>query len=597
MRTDMKKYILMIALSAFGFSSCETLLDKTPQAQLTPDSFYRTAEDFQLITNPYYNNILDKTPYDEQSDQCVVHNPSNKIRGGTFRIVPAEGGGWTWASVRNINTTLSFLAECEDEAVVREYAAVCRFFRALEYAGKVMLFGDVPWIDKELGSTDSLLYAPRDSRELVMSHVVEDLDAAAAGLPAKYDNGHNYRATKWAALALKSRICLFEGTFRKYHQLSLDGHDWQYYLEQAAEAAERLMTESPHRLYSTGKPYEDYVRLFSAYEENAGEYIFSVDYDAGRKMFHNATAATLMITQGGRSLTRKFVNAYLMKDGARFTDRPGWETMMFAQETKDRDPRLGQTIRIPGYKRIHGKTAQGPDLLNSVTGYQLVKFVMPADNEFGDRFDQSYNDLPIIRLAEVYLNFAEAKAELGTLTQDDLDRSVNLIRARAGMPDLNLAAANADPDPYLASPKYGYSNVGGADKGVILEIRRERAVEMAGEGLRYPDLLRWKAGKSMEQPIEGLYFPGAGVYDIDGDGKADVSLYAAGESPAAAPIKWQIGKDVFLSEGGKGCLLPYHGYVISFDEARDYFNPIPINDRSLNHKLAQNPGWEDGLKF
>ena len=123
------------------------------------------------------------------------------------------------------------------------------------------------------------------------------------------------------------------------------------------------------------------------------------------------------------------------------------------------------------------------------------------------RNDYCSNDLPVFRIAEVMLNYAEARAELGELTQDDLDKTVNKIRDRVSMPHLDMAEANANPDYYLSSTEYGYPNVGGANKGVILEIRRERAVELSQEGDRWADIRRWKAGKCYDQPITGMYFP------------------------------------------------------------------------------------------
>lgn len=217
-----------------------------------------------------------------------------------------------------------------------------------------------------------------------------------------------------------------------------------------------------------------------------------------------------------------------------------------------------------------------------------------------DRNDRSTCDLPAFRYGEVLLNFAEAKAELGTLTQADLDKSVNKIRERAGMPALELAAANANPDPYMTSDEYGFSNVSGANQGVILEIRRERAVELMQEGFRWDDLVRWAAGPCIDQSIEGMYFAGAGQFDFNGDGAVDVILYNAGEAkPEVSDAQiYEIGTDLILSEGDHG-YLDYHANVrrTAFNEGRDYLYPIPLNERSLNHNLTQNPGWDDGLSF
>ena len=154
-----------------------------------------------------------------------------------------------------------------------------------------------------------------------------------------------------------------------------------------------------------------------------------------------------------------------MADGTRFTDKAGWETMEFRDECRNRDPRLAQSIRTPGYTRINSTKVEVPSLSTCMTGYQPIKFVAPAD--FGsDGYNLSYTDLPIIRTAEIYLNYAEAKAELGTLTQADIDLSIKKLRDRVGMPNLDMDHANANPDPYLSAPETGYPNVTGSNKGV-----------------------------------------------------------------------------------------------------------------------------------
>ena len=601
----MKKYIVLLASAAVALTSCEDMLNKTPESKLSQDSYFKTATDLQLFTNPLYNNLLEKTPYAVQSDQYVNATPSALVKGGTNRTVPNSGGSWTWTDLRRINTCLDNIKlQCEDADAAAQYSALCKFFRAYFYFEKVRKFGDVPWLDHEPGTDDAVIYGPRDSREVVMTHMVEDIDEAIANLPSSY-GAHNYRATKWAALALKARFCLYEGTYRKYHEISYPEHDYKYYLQLSYEAADKLMKEGPFKLYSTGNPELDYSVLFSEYEENTGEYILSINFDYGTQLCHNATAMALMNSMGRNSLTKKFVDAYLMKDGSRFTDKEGWQTMQFLDEVADRDPRLGQTVRLPGYARVteeggaykYSDTKEGVDPMVTLTGFQMAKFLMPDTNLSNDKFDKSYNDLCVFRLGEVYLNYAEAKAEAGVITQDDIDRSINLLRARVGMPGLDVAAANANPDPYLRTEQF-YPNVEGDNAGVILEIRRERAVELAQEGFRYDDLMRWKVGHLLAQPYYGIYFPGAGTYDIDGDGKNDYCLYDSASAPKTdATLSLKIGKDIFLSEGDHGYAIVHHGVTFSFDPERDYLYPIPIDDRTLNPALAQNPGWDDGLKF
>ena len=295
-------------------------------------------------------------------------------------------------------------------------------------------------------------------------------------------------------------------------------------------------------------------------------------------------------------MTRKIVDSYLMADGSRFTDKAGWETMEFKQQCSNRDPRLAQTIRTPGYTRIGATTKLAPDLANSITGYHVVKFVTGTAQ---DAYNKSFNDLPIFRSAEVYLNFAEAKAELGTLTQEDINLSVKRLRDRVGMSNLILDDANKNPDPYLSDAKTGYPNVTGANKGVILEIRRERTIELAMEGFRYYDIMRWKEGKTFEQPLLGLYIPAKGEYDIDGDGTPDVYFATKGETPSTtAKLTLVIDQYILFSDGDHGYLSPHKNNPGIWDETRDYFYPIPTDDRSLTGgALTQNPGWNDGLNF
>ncbi|WP_418585666.1 RagB/SusD family nutrient uptake outer membrane protein [Phocaeicola sp.] len=600
----MKRIIIAALALSMGLASCDNLLDLSPKSEISQDDYFKTESDLQLFSNSFYNNLLDKSPYDDQSDIYVQQTLSDEMLGGNKRTVPASDGGWTWTDLRKMNTLLEYINQCNDEKAVVKYTALTRFFRAFFYFEKVKRFGDVPWYDVELGSADEALYKPRDSRELVMTHMIEDVDYAIDNLPdEKEETSSPYRANRWAALALKAQFCLYEGTYRKYHGLSLEGHDYTYYLDLAAKAAQEIMEQGPYKLYSTGHPESDYLMLFAEEDANPDEYIFAIKFDYGLSIYHNATAHTLVPTQGRPGLTRKMVNTYLMKDGTAFTDQPGWQEMTFLEETKNRDPRLAQSIRTPGYTRIGQTEVLAPDLSLSVTGYQPIKFVQDPTASGGqvDRNDRSTCDLPVYRFAEVLLNYAEAKAELGTLTQTDLDNSINLIRRRVDMPDLNMSKANANPDRYLSDPATGYPNVTGSNKGVILEIRRERTIELNQEGFRFDDLVRWKAGACIDQDIYGMYFPGAGEYDLSGDGKPDIILYTSGTAKPSADsgvLVYEIGKDILLTGSNSGYVY-YHKNIARtpFNEERDYLYPIPINERSLNPNLTQNPGWDDGLSF
>ena len=602
----MKKYLITIAAAALAFASCD-MLDKAPQAEMSPESYFRTEQDLQLFSNTFYNNLLPKSPFSSQSDHYVKLVLSDELHGGSYRVVPSSGGGWTWGDLRKMNTLLGYINNCEDEAAVKEYTALTKFFRTYFYFEKVKRFGDVPWVDVELGSADEALYNPRDNREVVMQHMLEDINYAIENLPAPTTQ---FRVNKYTALALKAQFCLFEGTFRKYHAgqstlktLPGDAKDYTFYLQEAADAAKQIMDSGKYSLYTTGKPANDYRDMFVQENcESNKEYILSIKFDYGLGIFHNGTAYGLLPSQGRVGATRKFIDSFLMKDGSRYTDKAGWESKQFAEQIADRDPRLAQSFRTPGYTRIDGTDQLAPDFSACCTGYHTTKWVMSCKANGGDsdRVDRSTSDLPVYRLGEILLIYAEAKAELGTITQADLDASINLLRKRVGMPSMKM---DVTVDPYLTSPETGYTNpklLASSNLAVILEVRRERAVELAQEGTNYRwyDIVRWREGKCIEQPYYGIYFPGAGEYDLNGDGKLDYCLYEGDVKPnSSATSVLKIGTDIILSNGASGYVQPHKAETRSFNEGRDYYYPIPINERSLNPNLVQNDGWDDGLDF
>lgn len=593
----MKNRFIILSLSVLFaiLSGCDDLLDKQPLSQIPESAYFKNAQDLEFFTNPLYNMLSMNDRL--QSDHLVQMTLSDIIIGGNRRTVPNSGGGWVWTDLRRINTLLARTDQCEDEAAVLKYSAVARFFRAMFYFNKIKQFGDVPWYETELGSSDESLYKARDPRELVMTKMVEDIDYAIANLPTDVSV---FRVNKWTALALKARFCLYEGTFRKYQ----GGGEANKYLELSAAAAKTLIDGKKYKLYTTGGQNKAYFTLFSQDDADKDEYILAIDYSSSPRVNHDASSFTMSSAQGRPSYTKKFVNTYLMEDGSRFTEQSGWQTMTFIDEVKDRDPRLAQSIRNPKFTLSDNKPFPNKFAI-SVDGYHPIKFLQDETKGYDVRVGYSSNDLPVFRYAEVLLNYAEAMAELGTLTQTDIDISIKLIRDRVGMPNLDVAVANANPDPYLLSAETGYTNVNAANKGVILEIRRERAIELVQEGFRIDDLVRWKAGYCIDQPLVGIYFPGPGEYDLTGDGNTNLVLYTNGNKPAnkTGVEMYEIGAPVsnggmILTEGTKGNVF-YHSNITlaGFNEKRDYLYPIPINERSLNPNLDQNPGWDDGLNY
>ena len=600
----MKKNIILYSFIALlsGTAGCSDMLDEYPLDAISPETYYNNADELRSATNQFYGMFPGAASgYTESADVVCIFNLPAEVQG--IRTVPTSGGGWNWEYLRAVNFYLSHSVRCDDVDAREHFDGIARFFRAYFYFEKVKRFGEVPWFDRELSSTDPELFRPRDSRDFIMDKILDDLTYAINNISDKKDL---YNVTHWTALALKSRICLFEGTFRKYHGIP----GYEKFLNECATASKLFIDNAPYAIYQTGaQPYRDLFSSMNAIEE---EVILARDYDRSQNVMHEANANTLSPTYGRPGMNKKIVNSYLMTNGDRFTDQPGYETMQYYDEMQNRDPRLTQTVVGPGYMRINSDAVSSPNFGASTTGYQITKWVTDAS---GDGYLGSSNDYILFRAAEVYLNYAEAKAELGTLTQEDLKISIKKIRDRVGMPNIDMDAANANPDPYLCALESGYQNVTGPNKGVILEIRRERTIELLLEGFRYYDIIRWKEGKVFEQPYKGMYFPGLtqgsgdnryDVFDMN-DGiagdkeKVDICIYT-GKKPSVKNIRkfYKLGEEFVLTDGDKGNIICHdiEKEPRQWNEERDYFFPIPTTERSLtNGALTQNPGWNDGLDF
>lgn len=559
-------------------------LDVISQDSISPDTYFSKESELKLYTNQFYTLEPDAEDiYNEPSNLIVSGNTLPAVMVGVTRTIPSNGGGWSWNALRHINYFLANSNRCPDEAARNRYDGVALFFRAYFYFDKVVRFGDVPWYSEALFSDDEAqLTKPQDGRDVVVENILKDLDKAIELLPATVSL---YEVNKYTAMALKSRVCLFEGTFRKYHAgktFNKNNLPHEDLLKECVNVSKELMESKKYSLYTTGET--PYLSLSTADEASKAEVIFARCFKGNFKNLVDQFA--LVSTKGAAGFTKALTASYLMKDGTRFTDKTGWQTMTFQDEVKDRDPRFAQTILTKAGK-FPDKSAMVFKKENSCTGYSMIKFVTGQDHT-----SASDVDMPLFKISEVYLNYAEALAELGTLTQADLDKSVNLLRDRVGMPHLNMAAANANPDTFLTTELYGYVNVTGANKGVILEIRRERGIELVCEGLRFQDICRWREGHLMDQPVYGFYVPGEGVYDIDGDGTDDFVVNGTSTYSASGVTPVEIGKSIILSEGNKGFIQAHADVIREFNEERDYLYPIPSNEISLTHgNLKQNPGW------
>lgn len=577
---------LLILIFALFMSACsKDFLERYPIASVSPPTFFQSEADFITYTNFFYSFLqADAAIYGESADNIVKSSVDREISG--TRLIPTTDSKWGWEQLRSINFLLTSenVKNYKDVAIRDKYVGLARFFRAYFYFEKVKDYGDVPWYNVVIETTDiENLMKPRDSRTLIVDSMLADIDFAIEHLDAERDVE---RVTKWTALALKSRICLYEGTWRKYHT-EFNLPDADRLLNECVSASQTLMEEGPYMVYDkpgpSGKPYQDLFATLTL-DPVIDEVILGRRYSNDLALKHGLQFYITARTQGKPGLEKRLVNSYLMKDGSRFTDIPGYDTLQFYEEVQNRDPRLSQTIRTPGYIRIGQTSPVAPDFEATMTGYQPIKWM---NDPMYDGNGQSINDLLLFRLGEVLLNYAEAKAELGTLNQADIDKSIWLLRDRVDMPNLIMTAANAAPDPYLAAL---YKNVNGANKGVILEIRRERRIELVMENsLRWEDIMRWKEGQILTAPFQGMYFPRTGFYDLDRDGKMDVEIYAGTKPPATGPYQIPASD---LSGGTKGNIVTNRNIVKTFVEAKDYLWPLPTEDLTLNPNLDQNPEWK-----
>ena len=356
------------------------------------------------------------------------------------------------------------------------------------------------------------------------------------------------------------------------------------------------MSEGGFTIYTGNGTDKSYRQLFSDTKVVTSEIMLSSVVDPNLGVFHDANWSLTSATYGSRlNFIRTFINTYLNIDGTPFTSTPGYQTMTFMQETKNRDMRLQQTIRTPGYSRlISNKLTQVPPVFSyTYTGYQPIKFTL--DDDYYDGGSRNINPLPIMRYAEILLNYAEAKSELGTLTDDEWNKTVGALRRRAGITGASTLTKPTTIDSYLQTNYYPQI----ADPS-LLEIRRERGIELAMEGFRFYDLVRWKLGKLMEMPWDGFYVPALDTpIDLNEDGTMDVVFYQTKPATTLPGVTYinvapTISAGVNpqqLSNGTSGELTWLKNAARQFAD-KNYLYPIPQTDLQQNPKLLQNPGWD-----
>ncbi|MGL5561573.1 MAG: RagB/SusD family nutrient uptake outer membrane protein, partial [Tannerellaceae bacterium] len=372
--------------------------------------------------------------------------------------------------------------------------------------------------------------------------------------------------------------------------------DGNEYLKVARDAAKRVIDSGKFDIYTAQTQYHPYEALFISEDLSQNpEMIMFADYDKALGRMHNAQA----MINWTHSMSRDLMEDYLIvenNEAIPYTESSVYGKQKMYEVFENRDPRITYTFMQPGFTRDGYQEPERAKM--GLGGFCQIKFIPRSYDQFG--WGASYTDLPIYRYAEALLIYAEARAELGELTQDDLDITVNKLRDRVNMPHMKLANVLAKIDPRQEAH---YPNVDGAQKGAILEIRRERRIELACEGQRYGDLMRWKVGENFANLAEGVYVDKLGYQDITGDNQPDIAIVAtqadADAIPAADKEKYKLtvyvldGNTFSLSEGD-------HGYIrltsqigkFNFISPKYYYTPLDVKDIQLNKNLVQNPFWQ-----
>ncbi len=564
------KYFFILLTVFVCAQSCKKYVDVTNPDTLYDPSYWKNENSVRSYNWEFYNMFVGFGNTTATNGDFYFPSLTDDQAAATYTQFPlttaSTNGDWSFSYVRKANIMLERIdgVSMPDEAR-NHWKGVAKYFRALQYFRLVQSFGGVPWFGHSADISDSaLIYKPRDSHQLVMDSVLADLNFAVANLRQKdQDNTIN----KDAALALKSRMALFEGTYRKYHtELSLPDAD--KYLQEAKTASQTLMTSTS---YALGTSYQ------ATYNSDnlAGnkEIILYKRYETG--LFQHSLIAYNYSSTTMNGLTKSAVESYLTVDGLPIGLSPlyqGDDTI--TKVVANRDRRLKLTIDTTYlYYKGHETNAQSKVYsgLSSSTGYRPNKFLPDSSKikTIPTGINTGITDAPLFWLAEVYLNYAEACAELDqmgkySITQADLDNSVNKLRARAGVVNLqtlggqNVAVrgtAFVDPKKDATVPS------------LIWEIRRERRVELMMDGFRFQDLMRWKKGTYMDSNVNPDSYLGAKVPDNGS-----------------------------VRRNAQGYIMPYTAaQQRAFVDPKNYLSAIPTSQILLYptaiQGTMQNPGW------
>ncbi|TYP87320.1 putative outer membrane starch-binding protein [Sphingobacterium allocomposti] len=581
------KYIAIAGILSLSSCSKDFLgndfLTKDPLDQLTDPAFWSSENNIRTYTYGFYNYYFRGygsgfgrgTLYDGQfiNDDFIPISP-NEIVVDEFVInVPTSGGGWSptlpasqtptgttsyYSRIRKANHFIESVPKAElAEEVQNHWLGIGRFFRGLEYASFVNAFGDVPYVDHVLTEDDPDLYRPRDPRTYVMDRVLEDFKFAAEHVRAS-DGPAQQAVNKYVVLAFMSRVFLFEGTWLKYH--AIDEAKATEYLEAAKWAAEEVINSGAFTISN------NYRGLFSSETLRGNpEVILYKEYAEGI-LSHSAMSYNNLEPQAGMS--KNAIDSYLLSDGLPIGLSPLYENdRTVANALRDRDGRLQQII-APQLRMMNVVSNF------ALSGYAVQKFLNESlRNQPVGTGSLNITDAPIIRYGEVLMNYAEAAAELGLLTQNDLDKTINVLRNRngVGLPRLEVAGGR----PAVNGTPYDDPARDPSVPSLLWEIRRERRAELIFEGHRLNDLRRWK--KLEYADTERNPTNNRGAYIVK-------SAYSEEQL-----------NGITIDGENEGYIIPSASIKRTVEE-KLYLDPIPLDQISLYERngveLKQNPGWE-----
>jgi hypothetical protein len=578
----MKKIVLYAGtvLIIMLFNACESFIDLRPLDRISSDDYWNTASDLESYIIQFYPSLAGSSMVHNDagdSDDLYYSNLSTILNG---QRTPATGN-WRgeWTVIRNINIFFDNYEKCTEPLEnYKQYLGEAHFFRAWFYFNLMKKYGDLPWYTSALQIDDEEgLMRPRDPRTVVTDNILADLDKATEYLSLRSAVG-NLRLNREAALGFKTRVALYEGTWEKYHAgdaFGTAGADPNKYFQQVVRAAEELMNGNyTVGIYTTGKPDytdgatpdADFFNMFGMDNmSDVNEMLLYRGFNMADGL-SNGVQENITERFHGKAATWEWITSCLGKDGRPYDYLETGKTVkgndFLIKIAEECDPRLKFTVWIPGdlmgitynaYFEYPGLN-EGDQLLSS-SGFQPKKTANPyfvgAANPAGNQTSQT--GYIILRYGEVLLNYAEAKCELdGSVATEQL----SLLRRRVGMPDFTVNPQSADPNRI----DYGYPV-----SDALYEIRRERRVEMALEGQRDEDLMRWAAHKLFKSKRPKGY------------------PFLQSEFPTYNPPLDENGLIDYWAN-----LLP-NGY--QFREGQDYLYSIPQDELTLNPGLRQNPGW------